>query len=204
MANLRVQEFKKDLILQSARELFANNCFEAVTVDDIAHEAGFSKATLYVFFSSKEEILFNVLRNGLENFIIHMQEIINNSPDSIAALDSIMSQYYLGFREYAGMTLAFIRRKEGEAVKPEWSEEITRLAHRKTDLIANVLARGMQENLLPEQDPINLARILDAMIKGISHPNVTRDAPNGEKDLEIFKNIIFHGILQEKQEGKQW
>lgn len=202
MTNSRVQEFKKDLILQSARELFANNCFEVVTVDDIAQAAGFSKATLYVFFTSKEDILFNVLRNGLENFIIEMQKLITSSPDSITALDSLVSQYYLGFRDYARLVSAFIRRRESETIKPEWNEEIGRLVHNKIDLLANILAQGMQENQLPEQDPFILARILDAMIRGTCQPSVTRYTPDGEKDLEICKNIIFHGIMKEKQEEK--
>ena len=201
MANLRVQEFKRDLVLQAAHALFSKFCFEAVTVDDIAQEAGFSKATLYVLFSSKEEILFNVLRDGLEKFIVKIQAIIDNSPDSIAALDTAISTYYYGFREYASLVMAFIRRKESDAVKPEWYEEIGALVNKKKGLLAEILDRGMQEKLLPEQDPVNLARILDAMIMGICQPRVTKDALNGEQDLKISKDILFYGIMHDKREG---
>jgi AcrR family transcriptional regulator len=201
MANSRVQEFKKDLILQTARELFTGNCFEAVTVDDIAQAAGFSKATLYVFFSSKEDILYNVLRDGLEHLISNTQNIKNNSPDSISALESVISNYS-GFRDYARLIPAFIRRKESEATKPEWSEEISRLVQIKIELLADILAWGMQEHQLTEQEPILLARILDAMIRGIYQPSGSRAAPDYKKDLKICKNIIFHGIKQKEEERK--
>lgn len=49
---------KKDLILEAAQALFMANGFSAVSMDDIAREAGVSKRTVYAYFKTKED-LFN-------------------------------------------------------------------------------------------------------------------------------------------------
>ena len=44
-------------ISDAAQRLFSQRGVTSVTVDDIAREAGYSKATLYVYFQDKEEIV---------------------------------------------------------------------------------------------------------------------------------------------------
>lgn len=50
-------EFHRGSILAAAERLFAEKGTEKTTMDDIAREAEYSKATLYVYFQSKEEII---------------------------------------------------------------------------------------------------------------------------------------------------
>lgn len=47
----------RDKILSAASALFAKKGITATTVDEIAKESGYSKATLYVYFKNKEEIV---------------------------------------------------------------------------------------------------------------------------------------------------
>ena len=52
-------EFHRGSILAAAERLFTEKGTEKTTMDDIAREAEYSKATLYVYFQSKEEIIFS-------------------------------------------------------------------------------------------------------------------------------------------------
>lgn len=60
MAGLREQKKQRtrETILRVARELFAQRGYHGTTVVGIAEAAGISKATLFSYFSSKEDILF--------------------------------------------------------------------------------------------------------------------------------------------------
>lgn len=49
-------QFHRAQMIAAARRLYDQRGEGAVTMDDIAREAGYSKATLYVYFSGKEEI----------------------------------------------------------------------------------------------------------------------------------------------------
>ncbi|WP_343209921.1 TetR/AcrR family transcriptional regulator [Anaerolentibacter hominis] len=47
----------REAISSAAERLFLRKGFESATMDDIAREAGYSKATLYVYFNNKEDII---------------------------------------------------------------------------------------------------------------------------------------------------
>ena len=50
----------RDAILSAATALLKENTFDTVTLALIAKEAGISKGTLYNYYSSKEDILFDL------------------------------------------------------------------------------------------------------------------------------------------------
>ena len=56
MAAMMAPSGKAESILAAARRTFLASGFGAVSMDAIAREAGASKATLYAYFSSKEEL----------------------------------------------------------------------------------------------------------------------------------------------------
>jgi AcrR family transcriptional regulator len=55
-----VREAKCNLILDAAKEVFAQVGFHAARLEDIAGKAGFSKGSLYNYYESKEAIFLNL------------------------------------------------------------------------------------------------------------------------------------------------
>lgn len=58
----------RGLILDAARELFETRGYAATTVDEIASSAGTTRATLYLHFASKAELLESLVRAVDEYF----------------------------------------------------------------------------------------------------------------------------------------
>lgn len=54
--SLDTKELRRAHIAQAALRAFARTGFSATTMDDVAHEAGVSKGTPYIYFSSKEAL----------------------------------------------------------------------------------------------------------------------------------------------------
>ena len=54
---------KFDQVLDGARKIFLRDGFERASVDDIAREAGVSKATIYAYFPDKQLMFLEVARN---------------------------------------------------------------------------------------------------------------------------------------------
>ena len=54
------------LILQKARELFFQEGYHNITIRKIAKEIGYSPATIYLYFKSKDEILFELHNLGFQ------------------------------------------------------------------------------------------------------------------------------------------
>ncbi len=58
---------KRRLILDRAAQLFADEGFDRASVNSIAKACNISKANIYHYYSSKDEILFDILDNYLSN-----------------------------------------------------------------------------------------------------------------------------------------
>lgn len=64
--NPAVATVHRDVILKAAKELFIQKGFAESTIDDISRASGYSRRTLYAYFTSKEDMLHNIVADGLE------------------------------------------------------------------------------------------------------------------------------------------
>jgi AcrR family transcriptional regulator len=55
-----------DRIREAARKIFYEKGFFPASVEEIAEAAGFSRATIYLHFRSKDELLFDLMRQDLD------------------------------------------------------------------------------------------------------------------------------------------
>lgn len=77
--NKTIREQKIDLIKNTALHLFAEEGYYSVSVQKIAKTAGISKGLLYNYFSSKEELL----RNIIHDFVKGMYDFFDPDKDGI-------------------------------------------------------------------------------------------------------------------------
>ena len=82
-------EFHRGTILAAAERLFAEKGIEKTTMDDIAREAEYSKATLYVYFQSKEEITQAILLNSMAILHRRLHAALENQEDWHSACEAI-------------------------------------------------------------------------------------------------------------------
>lgn len=66
-----IRKQKKQLILDTALELFAENGFHATTMSKVAKKAGVSKGLAYNYFESKQEILDEIIKSGFDSIYSH-------------------------------------------------------------------------------------------------------------------------------------
>jgi len=84
----KIRDEKRELILQTALELFADKGFYATSISNIANKAGISQGLLYSYFKSKEDLL-HVL---FDNYLKLMSNMINPNND-----DEITNEEMRGF-----------------------------------------------------------------------------------------------------------
>ena len=61
---LEERQMRKDRILEGALTVFKTKGLEGATMDEIASQSGFGKATLYYYFKSKEDVFSAILEDG--------------------------------------------------------------------------------------------------------------------------------------------
>tara|TARA_Y100001934_G_C12062371_1_gene635997 strand:+ start:206 stop:808 length:603 start_codon:yes stop_codon:yes gene_type:complete len=73
------REMRKEQILESALNVFKSTGLDGTTMDEIAKQADFGKATLYYYFSSKEEIFIELLDRGWKTIWESIEPVIHEN-----------------------------------------------------------------------------------------------------------------------------
>jgi len=76
MPRVRADDYddKKNGILDAAAALFAQHAYSGCTMQDIAKACGVTKSMLYHYFSKKEDILYDILRQHLLRILTSLEE----------------------------------------------------------------------------------------------------------------------------------
>ena len=75
------QTSKRERIIGAALKLFANESYQAVTMDRVAESAGVAKGTLYLYFQSKEDLYLGILTDGMESMVRDYQASVEPQAD---------------------------------------------------------------------------------------------------------------------------
>ncbi|MGF7118617.1 TetR/AcrR family transcriptional regulator [Methanobacterium oryzae] len=94
------KEIAKNRIIQAAIKIFSKKGFHKSTMDEIAGEVGVSKATLYTYFKSKEEILKEIWK-------LNSQNILDLKKFKEYNYFEVLEKLYLMMVESPGLYLSF-------------------------------------------------------------------------------------------------
>ncbi|GLS28926.1 TetR family transcriptional regulator [Mesorhizobium albiziae] len=71
----RIQQEKREVILEAALEVFSANGFRGSTIDQIADAAGMSKPNLLYYFRRKEDIHETLMQRLLDTWLAPLREL---------------------------------------------------------------------------------------------------------------------------------
>lgn len=140
--------FHQETISEVADRLFQEKGFNFTTMDDIAREADYSKATLYVYFKSKDQIYHYILLKAMCLLRDRIQAGLAASSDAIEQYHAICRE----FREYSEKHPSYYKSLS-ETIATDTvsrSEEpllqsIYEAGEQVNDLIQTVLDNGTQQ-----------------------------------------------------------
>jgi len=148
-------------MLAIARKLFWENGYKSTSMRDIAKEYGCKPANIYNFFSQKEDILYAVLLEEMEQIITPIQHLEHDeSSDPIAQLHRVIESHLnltLSYRRSAKLLFDVSLKN----LSKEKRKDIIALRDKYDLIIRKIIQRGIDLNLFPEID-IKLAGFMIA------------------------------------------
>jgi AcrR family transcriptional regulator len=86
----RRQEDYKKAILRAAEAVLIRKGYSATTMDDVAREAQFSKATIYRYWKSKGEMIYEIILDYFEELRLKFLEILDHPHSSTEKLRDVI------------------------------------------------------------------------------------------------------------------
>lgn len=130
----------------AAAVLFMEKGISQTSMDDIAKAAGYSKATLYVYFESKEEIVSVLVLGSMKKLCAYISSAIQHQESTRSKYDLICKElvrYQEEYPFYFKMTLEKIKfHFESQDFYPE-ERETFQVGEEINEMIKTVLMSGM-------------------------------------------------------------
>jgi AcrR family transcriptional regulator len=189
-------EEKEIYIIEKARELFMKYGIKSVSMDDISHQLGISKKTLYQYFKDKADLVYKVVTTFSCEHDKRMSSILESEMNAIELL-LLVSKHTLEMLRSLHPPLLFDLRK----YYPELTKEL--IISKKSDVFNKVksnLLKGIEEGFY--RDDLNPDIIASLYIKRLDDVFFENEAY--AKDFpqhEVFKQLfIYHlrGIVSSK------
>ena len=143
---LPAQDRRRQLI-ESAREVFANQSYSKVGTADLAKAAGVSEPALYRYFSGKKELFLATLRETAPKLLDLWQSIAYDVDDPLETLWSIGVHYYDHMQSLTGtMTVQF--QAVSEADDPEIREALRENFEAFVRFVTETLEEGKRRGVV--------------------------------------------------------
>lgn len=190
-------EFHRESIAQAAETLFIRKGIHASTVAEIAQSAGYSKATVYVYFESKEEIVEYLTLRGMRMLLHRIQEVLaaGNVAGCVKAQYLAICEELTAFQRefpfYFELVLDEIRIDYERPGAFEMEREIFETGEQINDTIAGLLRMGIADGCLRED--ICILQTVFLLWAGIS--GTIRMAANKGTYIESMMGVSVREFL---------
>ncbi len=141
---------KREAVLRTAAQLFNEKGYAASTLDEVAVRLGVSKPTVYYYVSSKDEILFECVRTGLELLQTAIREVDRAGGRAIDKLIAAMRQYV----EIVTMDFGMCVIRVGEdPLPPDSRQKLRRMKAGLDREFRELIRQGIAEGSIASCDP---------------------------------------------------
>lgn len=195
-SNSRPQPPGRVKIAEAVRSLLAEKEFGAITTSEIAKKAGVTEALIYKYFQDKRDLLHQVLREYLEDFLSRAEMDIKGINGALNKLRKLIWSHihmYAANRVFARILLLEVRNY------PDYfKSDAYQIVRRYSKIVRQIVMEGIEAGDI--RSDISVWVIRQSILGGIEHvclPGVifNRDI-QADKLTEELCELIFSGIAQ--------
>jgi len=141
----RKQAYVQEEILAVAARLFAERGYRAVTIDDIGASLDYTKSVVYYYFTSKNEILWQIFQRIYDTYYAGVSEIRARGLPPAEALALIIRKHELNVMEQRDWTAIYFR--EESELTDQQRKEIAKKKRGYDSMIEQVYEAGMNAGI---------------------------------------------------------
>lgn len=148
------QAYVQDEILAAAAKLFADRGYRAVTIDEIGASLDYTKSVVYYYFTSKNEILWQIFQRIYDSYFEGISEIRARNLPPEEAMALIIRRHALNVMEKRDWTAIYFR--EESELTDQQRKEIAKKKRQYDLMIEEVYEAGMESGVF-KRIPLHIA-----------------------------------------------
>lgn len=191
--NEKMREERKTKIMNASVKMFADRGFFATKIKDIAEEAQMAQGLVYHYYTSKDDVYYDVLHNAFEKMneaVIGLKKL-NASADKkiILAIKEIIKTIEIS-DNFNQIVRIIAKASNSSAIPEKVKELISENREVSYRVMAEIFEEGQKEGTVVDGEPYALAVTFWCFINGLAVYKATRKEeyilPNPELLLRTF------------------
>lgn len=204
---MTTRPYMTERFIEESVKLFVQKGFKGTSIKDITDSVNLTRGAIYWHFKSKDELLKTIIKYYEKTYMDGL----------IKSVRSVNGDFLAKFRQYHKYSTEFARQQRdlclvftllsaelaGSGVKAE--VQINRVLAKYKAFLSELLAVGKHENALPEDIDIPvMAEVIIGMHSGIllQWYMLRNKSVDGRELARIFRDVIFYGILKNRNRKK--
>jgi AcrR family transcriptional regulator len=189
----------RERILDTTNALLARHGYRRMTMAELARQSGVGKGTLYLYFSSKEDVALSSIDRLIEQLADRLREL-GERPGAVTARIEAMLRVRVMYRfdhlhqDSQSLDELFA------AVRPAFLGRRQRYFNLEAELFARVLSEGRQSGTLIVDDPLETARTLllatNALLPYSLSPRELGRRDQVEGDVKRVARLLIRGLAR--------
>lgn len=189
---------KRDLILNSAFEIFRTKGFHNTKIEEIAKHAGIGKGTVYEYFSGKKEIFEESFIRNIENSLAELKVIFDSELPFKEKLAKFLKYKYNIITVHSSLAEVFFA--QGDLISKKIKDVFLSNMGKHTMDVITLIEQGIDEGLIRKDVD---KEILCACIMGLSNHYIGMMMfKNGgkEPDYDYIVDQVLEGFGENKED----
>lgn len=165
----REQQFRLNLILDAAEEVFAETSFGRASVEEIAQRAEISVGTLYNLFRSKEDVYRAVISRIQSLFFERVEERVAAARGPLDKVHAVVAYYFEHFHRYSRQFRLYTSATNGFEweLRSKLADEAMQRQAEFHKRFTEICQQGMDEGIFKRGVPADL---LATIVLSVPHP----------------------------------
>lgn len=193
------QDLKKKQILEAAKQVFGKYGFTKTTLDDVANAVGMKKASLYYYYSSKEDLFRDVVKSETDELIKQLEDQVfklNSVNEQLISFVKIRIDYLHKLINLHNLAASIIIE-----VRPICESLYKEFSDKQIEIVGKILSDGIKNKQVRSLDVTRTAKLFITAVESITMRDIWKskfsheiDYKTIEEDSLFLTELIINGI----------
>jgi AcrR family transcriptional regulator len=189
MATTTSGESTEKSIREAAVKAIAKRGFEAASLRDIAKDVGIRAPSLYNYISSKEQLLYELMKDPLTSMLTEYRALVKDIEDPAGKL-RIFVQVHLNFHLHSRLDV-FIGNMELRSLSASHYRTISSLRDEYARVLQGIIEEGVKAGVFEAAEPRVTSLVMLGRLSGVCNWYQPNGAMSSAEMTELHTDLVF-------------